>query len=226
MARGFLICFEGLDGSGKTTTARAVVDSLAARGAPVVLVERKDPDCGRDDLTQRMSLLRALIWEYGEVPIGEFGDYHALYNMASWFSAIDQCKVRPLLASGAHVVMDNWFYKFVARFTVKGRFDAVHLKACFEHLSRPDLVIYLDITPESAAARKREFARGETGFFDGFGEPCLDTFIRYQDQVRLVLHRQAHRDGWYWIDVDGKDPDGVASLVIDAIYRRICPVPD
>lgn len=221
MVQGSLICFEGLDGSGKTTTARSVANMLAARGVSAVLVERKDPDCGNDELTRRMRLLKTLIWEYGDVPICEFGDYHALYNMASWFSAIDKCKIQPLLATGVHVVVDNWFYKFLARFTLKTTIDAGHLRACFDHLTRPDLVIHLDITPEGAAARKREFGKGETGFFDGLGEPGLDSFIRYQDRVRHVLNKFARAEGWFSIAVDGRNPGEVASMVIDAIGSRI-----
>ncbi|MET0648969.1 MAG: dTMP kinase [Pyrinomonadaceae bacterium] len=221
--RGALICFEGLDGAGKTTIARSVAAALTAEGVPAALVERKDPDCGTHELTRRMELLKALIWEYGDAPIGELGDYHALYNMASWFSALDFRKVRPLLASGVTVVVDNWYFKFLSRFTLKKTMDEWHLRSCFAHLTRPDLVVYLDVNPEVAVARKGEFGKGETGFFDGLGLPSRENFVRYQGQVRRVMGRLASEEGWCSIEVDDKTPEQVTSLVLEAIRQRARP---
>jgi len=221
--RGTLICFEGLDGAGKTTIARSVVAALTAEGVQAALVERKDPDCGSRELTRRMELLRALIWEYGDVPIGELGDYHALYNMASWFSAIDYRKVRPLLAAGVTVVVDNWYFKFLSRFTLKKTMDTGHLRACFAHLTRPDLVVYLDVDPEVAVARKGEFGKGETGFFDGLGPPSRENFVRYQGQVQQVMGRLASEEGWCSIEVNNKTPDQITSLVVDAFRHGTRP---
>ena len=217
VGEGALICFEGLDGSGKTTCARSVAAALAAGGVDAKLVERKDPDCGTYELTQRMKLLKTLIWEYGDVPISELGDYHALYNMASWFSAIDFRKIRPLLAAGVTVVMDNWYFKILSRFALKKTMDMNHQRACFNHLTRPDLIIYLDVTPEVAVARKSEFGKGETGFFDGLGQPSSQTFIRYQSHVRHIMSRLARTEGWLSIEVNDKTPEQVASLVVEAI---------
>ena len=220
VGQGALICFEGLDGSGKTTCARSVTAALATSGVAAKLVERKDPDCDTDELTQRMKLLKTLIWEYGDVPISELGDYHALYNMASWFSAIDFRKIRPLIASGVTVIMDNWYFKFLSRFALKKTMDMNHLRACFNHLTHPNMIVYLDVTPEVAVARKREFGKGETGFFDGFGQPSRETFISYQSQMRHIMSTLARTEGWLSIEVDNKTPDQVSSLVVQAIGHR------
>jgi len=218
---GFLACFEGLDGAGKTTVARTVVSMLADRGASSRLVERKDPECGPAELTRRMQLLRELIWEYGDAPINELGNYHALYNMASWFSAIDLCKIKPLLAAGLIVVVDNWYFKFLSRFILKRTMHENHLKACFAHLTRPDLVVYLNIKPETALARKSQLGKGETGFFDGLGPPTPESFLRYQSEVRQVLDRLACEEGWHSVEVDSKPPEAIAALVIQLIEERM-----
>lgn len=217
--RGTLVCFEGLDGAGKTTIARSVVSALTAGGRAAALVERKDPECGAPELTGRMELLKALIWEYGDAPIGELGDHHALYNMASWFSALDLRRVRPLLAAGVTVVVDNWYYKFLARFTLKKSMDEAHLRACFAHLTRPDLVVYLDVNPGVAVGRKDELGKGETGFFDGYGPPSRVTFVRYQEQVREVMRRLAREEGWCPIQVDDKTPGEITSRVAELVIQ-------
>lgn len=221
VSSGFFVCFEGLDGAGKTTIAGAVVSMLAARGAAARLVERKDPECGPPELTRRMQLLKELIWEYGDAPISELGDYHALYNMASWFSAMDLCKIKPLLAAGLIVVVDNWYFKFLSRFTLKRTMKENHLKACFAHLTRPDMVVYLNVEPVTALARKCQLGKGETGFFDGLGPPTPGSFLRYQSEVRQVLDRLALEEGWYSIAVDSKPPEEIADVVAQLITQRI-----
>lgn len=218
---GFFVCFEGLDGAGKTTIARSVVAMLAAGGAQAKLVERKDPECGPAELTRRMKLLKELIWEYGNAPISELGDHHALYNMASWFSAIDFRKIRPLLESGVIVVVDNWYFKFLSRFTLKRTMEPSHLSACFAHLTRPDLIVYLDVEPETALARKQQLGKGETGFFDGLGPPTPESFIHYQGKVRQVMNRLAREEGWFSIEVDTKTPQEIAALAVQVIGQRM-----
>jgi dTMP kinase len=223
VTRGALVCFEGLDGAGKTTIARSLAAALAEDGIAAKLIERKDPDCGSHDLTQRMGLLKKLIWEYGDMPIAELGDYHALYNMASWFSAIDLRKIRPLIASGVTVVVDNWYFKFMARFMLKTMMDKDHLRACFKHLSRPDLVVYLDVEPEIAVERKQEFGKGETGFFDGMGEPSRENFVRYQGRVRRIMNTLSQEEGWFSIEVNSKPPNQIVSLVVSAVRNGARP---
>jgi dTMP kinase len=215
-----LICFEGIDGAGKSTIARMVVSALVANGTSAQLVERKDPNCGTDELTQRMKLLRELIWEYGDVPISELGDYHALYNMASWYAALDRRKIQPVLLAGSTAIVDNWYFKFLSRFVLKGTIDIRHLRACFAQLTRPNLIVYLDVKAEVAATRKREFGKGETGFFDGFGQPSRENFVRYQGEVQKVMNNMAMEEGWFSIDVGERSPDEIAFLVVEAIERQ------
>ncbi|HYK22161.1 MAG TPA: dTMP kinase [Pyrinomonadaceae bacterium] len=220
MARGILVCFEGLDGAGKTTIARSVTNSLLNAGFPARLVERKDPDCDNEELTKRLELLKQLIWDYGELPITELGDYHALHNMASWFSAIDYRKIRPSLERGSIVIVDNWYFKFYSRFRVKPAIDPNLLQASFAHLTRPDLVVFLDVTPEVAAVRKGDFGKGETGFFDGYGQPSYTTFIEYQQKVRSVMKELAREEGWLSIEVNDKSPEQISALVVEAIAEK------
>jgi len=219
ITKGRLICFEGLDGAGKTTIAKSTTKNLISRGIEAQLVKRKDPNCPSEDMTKHMLLLKELIWEYRDLPLQKLGDYHALYNMASWFSAIDSCKIKPLLNSGITVVVDNWYYKFLARFIRKNTISAEHLKQCFSHLTIPDLIIYLDVNPEVAAERKNNFNKGETGFFDDFGEPSRDNFIIYQKLVKNNLNELAQQNDWFTISVDSKTPEQVAIFILERIEQ-------
>lgn len=213
------ICFEGLDGAGKTSAAARLAEALDLAGERADFLERKDPCCDDERLRRRLELLAALIWDYGDAPIERMGDHSALYNVASWFSAIDLLRVRPALAAGRSVVIDNWYFKFLARMTLKERLDADHAARCFAHLSAPDHVILLNVSPEVAASRKTRFARGETGGFDGFGVPRRSSFVRYQTLVRTVLLEFADRQGWTVIDADDRSLEDVVRLSLETLLR-------
>ncbi len=221
MKSGRFICFEGLDGSGKSSAAALTAGRLAAAGEDVRFLRRKDPDAGDPALRGRLELLADLIWSYGETPIERFGDEHALFNVASWFSAIDRVRVRPLLAAGVSVVIDNWYFKFLARMQLKPALDPQLADLVFAHLSQPDEVVFLDVTPEAAADRKGSFTRGEAGGFDGYGRSSRENFTRYQAAVRPHLLKLAADHGWFAIDVDGHDLDGVVAVAAEHLLDGV-----
>lgn len=220
-SQGTLICFEGLDGAGKTTVSHRVADELSRAGTPSLLVEKKDTHFSRESLSQRMSLLRHIIWEYGDTPIQELGDEHSLYIMASWFSALDRGKIRPLLEQGHTVIVDNWFYKFIARFKLKPDLDFDHVQRCFAHLSRPDCVILLDVDPATAAARKEGYSLAETGNLDGLHGRTAENFVQYQQSVRGVLMELAAKEGWLKLDVQGRSREEVTREVLRVLAERL-----
>lgn len=220
--RGRLICFEGLDGAGKTTLSERVAQGLEEQGTRVRLMYRKDATFPTPGLSKRMALLKHLIWEYGELPLQEFGDEHALYNMASWFSVLDRCKIRPLLDEGVTVVIDNWYYKFISRFRIKPGLDFAHVRRCFAHLTSPDAVIFLDVTPSIAAQRKQDFSRGECGNFDGLTGLTRENFIRYQESVRGGLMELAREGQWLIFPVDDRSSDQVTASIL-ARLRDVPP---
>lgn len=218
-SKGRFICFEAIDGAGKTTAAQALAERLSGRGEPVDFLARKDTGCDAPGLQRRLELLSTLIWGYGDTPIERFGDHHAMFNVASWFSAIDLINIRPRLASGRSVVIDNWYYKFASRMTLKPGLEPDLIDACFRHLTVPDRVFFLRIDPVAAADRKTEFARGETGGFDGYGAPTREAFVAYQTEVGAVLEWKAARYGWTAIDAEGQGIE----VVVDACLSALLP---
>lgn len=214
------ICFEGLDGAGKSTAAAHFAKALDSRGERATFLARKDPHCNDERLSQRLENLADLIWGYGDIPVEKMGDHHALYNVASWLSSIDLLKVQPTLATGSTVVMDNWFYKFLARMSLKPGLDTNHAANCFAHLTIPNHVVLLDVNPEIAASRKITFTRGETGGFDGYGEPNRNNFIRYQNLVREILLNDADRFGWTVIDTSDRTPKEVVRLCLNELLGK------
>jgi dTMP kinase len=216
--RGRLICFEGLDGAGKTTTAAFLAKRLKAAGEEAVFLEKKATHFDDPALADRMTRLKTLIWDYGDAPIADLGDHHSLHIMAAWFAAFDAAMVAPRLAAGITVVVDNWFYKFLARFEQKAGFDMDHARCCFANLTPVDHVIFLEIDPAAAAARKSGFTQAETGNLDGLSGRSAVNFIRYQTRVNDTLRAMARAaSGWLILPADGASPERLTRAIIEAL---------
>jgi len=154
-APGRFICFEGIDGAGKTTIAKAVAERLLAAGRPVLYLEKKCPRFPSSFLQHHMQIVGTALWHSPKgSPIGTLGDDHWLHLMVSWFAALDHSCVRPALANGRFIVTDNWYYKFIARFAAKPSYTLGDLEHCFARISVPTDVIMLDVAPEVAAGRR------------------------------------------------------------------------
>ena len=212
-----MICFEGIDGSGKSTLGALLAQAIASRGQDCSFVERKSPEFPKAYQTQRMTLFREVIWEYGDDPIQELGDLHSLYIMAGWFAALDVAKIQPLLKQGSFVVLDNWYYKFAARYALKSTVSFQHVEDCFAHLHTPDHVVLLDVDPELALRRKDQFNLAEIGALDGLSSSPAQDFVRYQQRVRDVLLGFAKQHGWVVVTVGRRTPSDVLEEVLERL---------
>lgn len=213
---GRLVTFEGGDGAGKSTLARSLVEGLQRRGIKAVLVDKKSADFGSPHLKERMSCLRKVLWDYPrDAHIGAWGDPHWFHLLVSWYSILDQCRIRPLLAEGSFVVVDNWYYKFAARFMLASGFDRQYILSSFAHLTEPDNIIFLDVPPELAVRRRKEFSATEMGRLDGSAGSSED-FVSYQKKVLAQLRTLCGR-AWVRIDAARMSLDEIEIAVQDAV---------
>jgi len=217
--RGKLICFEGIDGAGKTTISHVVADLLSANRATTHIAKKTVPAAG-NYAAEHLRALQRIIWEYPpDSPLLDLGDHHWLHLMASWFAALDFCAVRPALTQSDFVVVDNWFYKFAARFMLKPAFERVDVFAAFARLSQPDLVVFLDIEPALAATRRGWISRSEAGRLESDREANREQFARYQERVRSELCLFAERDpAWTRIPIsETASPAAIAEVVLHTL---------
>jgi dTMP kinase len=150
---GTLVTLEGLDGSGKTTVWEALHDSH-----PDAVFTREPTDSWYGDAVYRS------IGDEEADPIAELFLYTA--DHADHLSRV----VRPALADGSLVVSDRYSdsrfaYQAATLADTRIRRPLEYVRGIHEAFSRaPDRTLYLDVDPETAAARAgatNKFERAE-----------------------------------------------------------------
>jgi thymidylate kinase len=217
--RPLLIAVEGIDGSGKTSAARAAAALLADFG--VEFVSRRTIASSSPFVRRIMGLLSDILWNSGdsrELP-AEFW----ISAQAAWFSALSEHGVRPKLDLGRTVLVDGWVYKFFARLELQGH-DFARLARAFAGALRPDQVILLDVDVGTVIARGRQMRPTELGLHAGL-DPCRETsFAAYQAKVLRNLQRYGSAFDWATLEVGAAEAeaDTGARLAreVQSIMRR------
>lgn len=216
-AEGAFVCIEGVDGCGKTTLARAVVEALGKRGTPALLLD-KNPSWPIDPIVRsHLDRIGDALWRYPKTAdVNGLSDRHWLSLLALWFAFMDETIVSPAVHQGYVVIADGWCGKFIARFSLKPGRSLADVVGLFAQVRKPDLSILLDVAPDSAFARRANFSQTERGGADGLVGDPRDTFVTYQSRVREVFCRLAQLQSWRRVDgeqsVDQVERDVLALL--------------
>jgi dTMP kinase len=147
VAGGRLITIEGLDGAGKTTLARALVDELAARGAPAELL--REP--GGVQASER---IRELVKD----PALEIAPRTEALLYAAARAQLVQERLEPLLEQGALVVLDRFVDSSLAYQGAGRGLGVEHVRAINAFATgglQPDLTLLLRVSPAGGRARQR-----------------------------------------------------------------------
>jgi len=191
--RGYLIVFEGIDGTGKSTHCRMLGDYLKSRGLPV---ERLfEPTKGH----WGMKIRKLLMEGRGETPPDE---------ELSWF--INDRKedveknIRPALAEKKIVLLDRYYYSTAA---YQGALGLDPLKICRDNeifAPKPDRVFLFTTSPEHCLDRIRKSREEHSTFerldylqkvqtiFDSFSDPVIHRIdsIPPAEEVHGKLRRE------------------------------------
>ena len=143
MKKGFFICIEGLDGSGKTTHAHRLVRNLQKRGFDAVYTT--EPSRG-----ELGTFIRGTILE---------GKKRIPRVVEALLFAVDRVEhfekdVKPALKEGKVVVSDRCFYSSLAYQGAAG-LDLEWIEEINRFALPPDFVLYIDVPPEVVVNRIR-----------------------------------------------------------------------
>ncbi|XP_037049502.1 thymidylate kinase [Bradysia coprophila] len=185
--RGALIVLEGCDRSGKTTQCKNLVERLLQSGKKAKYMNFPDrsTECG--------SLINKFLTNKQE-----FGDetIHLLFSLNRWET---KTQMEKLLLDGVTLVVDRYSYSGVAYSAAKG-LSYEWCKAPEAGLLKPDLVLYLTLTPEATAKRS------------GFGDERYEN-TEFQRKVRHCFDKLY--DSSYWQKVDADRSESELGAVLD-----------
>ena len=179
-----LITFEGIDGSGKSTQARKLAETLGERGATV----RRVREPGGADLSER---IRAILLD-PEVPIADRAEL--LLFSAARAQLVDEV-IRPALDAGEVVIADRFYDSSTAyQGAGRGLADPAYLDRFHEFVTgglAPERTYLIDVPLEVAASRRsrREADRMEASgeaFYERVRAGYLALAERHPDRI-LVL---------------------------------------
>lgn len=200
--RGRFITFEGIDGSGKSTQARRLAETLRRQGRQVVLTREPGGSPGAEDI--RRLLLR------GE-PDRWSAETEILLFTAARRDHLERT-IAPALAAGRVVVCDRFadstrVYQGVSRGDLRALVDRLHDLTIGRE---PDLTVLIDMDPATGLRRARS-RRGAEQRFEDFG-PDL------QRRMRAGFLALAGEFPARFRIVDGnRDLDAVAADVLRAV---------
>lgn len=177
---GALICFTGIDGSGKTTQAQLLVDELRRQGKDAVYLWNRGGR-GVNDLLIALgrSLLRVSSKKLKTLDSRNEPYYHNYQQRKSkmfrfpiirslWGASLRFDHIRhirsitsPLLKSGKVVVSDRYIWDSTVDLAVTLNENEAWLSSrdnlrTWQSVPQPDIAFYLDISPEIAFVRKKD----------------------------------------------------------------------
>lgn len=204
--QGVFISFEGIDGSGKSTQARALAETLRGQGHEVVLTREPGGSPGAEEI-------RRLVLE------GDRDRWSAETEVLLFTAARrDHLErvIAPALAAGKGVICDRFadstrMYQGLGRSGLRAVVDQLHRLMIGRE---PDLTILIDIDP--AVGLGRALSRGGAeARFESFGEE-LQTRMRHG----FLALAEEFPDRFVVID-GGRGMDEVAADVAQVVAARL-----
>lgn len=194
-----LIVLEGLDGAGTTTQARRLVRHLGDRGLAAHLTrEPSDGPIGR--------LIREMLTGNHAIPEQPIGQ--STFGLLFAADRLDhlQREVEPQLAAGITVISDRWYHSSLA-YQGTGA-DRDWIATINARARRPDLTIFLQVSPDVAARRRVAAGRVQELFEDLQMQQDVETGYRATIAELTALGERIEI-------LDGELPP-------DAVFQQIC----
>src|SRR5689334_695915 len=204
--RGFLIAFEGPDGSGKTTQRKLFKTWLEAEGHSVVTTKWNSSDLIKPIIKARKTA-RALSPE-------EFSLLHA----ADFRHRVEHT-VLPALWAGQIVIADRFLFTGLARDVARG-LDLDWVLKLYQPLLWPDLVFYFAVTPDTSS-RRVTATRTPNYYESGRDVTRLDDPVEsyYRFIKRVIKEYDSLAVVFNMITIDAEQPIGDQHQKLRELFR-------
>lgn len=201
MKKGVLIAIEGIDGAGKSVIASELVKFLTDLGYEALLLKEPTDSIYGQKITSFKERLPAeeelkLFLLDREIDVRE--------------------RILPALREGKVVVMDRYYYSNIAYQSARG-IEPDRIRELNEKFApKPDLVIILDLSPESAL--KRIKTRGKLTAFENveYLEKVRENFLKLVDENAVVVNAEKP------LEEVKKEVFTIIKAFLDSYYSRGC----
>jgi len=170
--KGSFICIEGLDGCGKTTQTKLLVERLKKKGYDTIYTA--EPSRGE---------IGSFIKKYclhGETRVSSIVE--ALLFAADRFEHVEK-EVIPALSEGKLVVSDRYVYSSLAYQGTAG-LDLEWIEKINEHAIRPLLALFIDVEPETVIQRLKP--RKSVMENLGTQQKVREVYVKFVEKGELV----------------------------------------
>ena len=201
---GLFISFEGIDGSGKSTQARRLAETLRAEGRDVLSTREPGGSPGAEEI-------RALVLE-GD-PDRWSPETEILLFTAARRDHLERV-IAPALAAGRIVVCDRFadstrVYQGATRGDLRDQVDRLHALMIGRE---PDLTILIDIDPDVGLSRARA-RKGHEERFEDFGADM-------QRRMRAAFLDLARAQPGRFRVIDGSGPEDKVAVDVRAAVAQ------
>jgi dTMP kinase len=205
---GLFITFEGGEGCGKSTQSRLLLKKLEQQNIPVVLTHEPGGTTLGNEL--RKTLKRKQ--DSSISPQAE------LFLLAASRAQLVAELIRPALEEGKVVVCDRFTHSTMVYQGYGRGLDFTAIKMVNNMATKnlnPDLIIFLDISPEQGLARKQSLK-------DRFELEDLS----FHRRVREGYLKMAAAEPDRWLVIDASLPKGkIAEIIWDRVSQLLPPHP-
>ncbi len=215
MGRGLFITLEGVEGSGKTTQAATLADTLRKEGRTVAVTHEPGG-------TRAGEAIRKIFLD-PEVSLDVASEL--LLVLADRAQHVREM-IRPRVEAGEIVISDRYSDSTVAYQGYGRGFDLPLLRQLNQLATAdmvPDLTIVLDCPAEVGLARTRERVKGQAHRFDRFESEMVEFHRRVRDGFLATAKAEPHRVKI----VDSESSfENVAAAILSAAHELIrvrCP---
>lgn len=193
--RGFLVAVEGIDGSGKTTQAERLAAYCRQKGLDCVL--SKEPTNGQFGQLIRDSAIRGRLSVQEEIDI-------LLKDRKEHVERV----IAPSLRKNTIVILDRYYFSTAAYQGAHGADPEVILSQNEAFAPPPDLLVILDVSPQTGLQRIR--GRGD--------EPNKFETLASLDRARAIFN---HIDRPYKVSLNGEELVDMIGSSIMYEFQRI-----
>ena len=211
--RAFLICFMGIDGSGKTTQAKKLVGALEPQGIRSKYVW----NVCRPIITKPFIVLARALFFRGKGPFQNYTEFSSTKRglfknpLVSWvyqrlllfdYLCLSLITIKFPLMLGRTVVCDRYVYDMVVGLAVDFNYSDGKIKGVVKNLlyllPKPDILFLIDLPEEEGYQRKddtpsidylRERRRIYLNMERNFGMIMLDGSMSSQDLEREIQNK-------------------------------------